>query len=176
MRRGRIITGTITSVAAGLIAVSSAFAATPSEIAKDLADGQMNGTYTQQELENYLKNATVQGYPPGPETPQQPTPSGGGENPVTSGVSETPGAGGEASAEQQTEGVAGVQTSRSGSGSPATGSASPSAGVAGQQSPLAETAQVGTLPFTGLDLGLLVIGGVLLLAIGLGARRVGSRA
>lgn len=147
MRRGRIITGTITSVAAGLIAVSSAFAATPGEIAKDLADGQLNGTYTKQELQDYLKNATTQGYPPGPENPQAP-------------------------ADEQTSAVAGVQTPPSSFGS----SESPAAGVAGQQSPLDETAQIGSLPFTGLDLGFLVLGGVLLLAIGLGARRAGSRA
>lgn len=167
MRRGRIITGTITIAAAGLIAVSSAFAASPSEIAKDLADGQLNGTYSQQELENFLKNATVQGYPPPPGAPVV-TPPGGGQNPVG------PGPGG---SDSPTTGVAGVQTpptGSGGSGSPDMGSAD--TGVAGAQSPLGETAQVGALPFTGLDLALLVIGGVLLLALGLGARRAGRRA
>jgi hypothetical protein len=52
--------------------------------------------------------------------------------------------------------------------------AAPSAGVAGAQSPaLAATQQTGTLPFTGVDLALLVAGGALMLGLGLGARRLG---
>jgi hypothetical protein len=161
------MTGAIVCVAVGLLTVSSAFAATPSEIAKDLADGKLDGTYTQQELESYLRDATVQGYPPPPQTPPpgvQPPP--GGESPVT--PAPTPEQAPEAEA-----GVAGVQTPPSSGGTPETG-------VAGEQSPvespLAETAQVGSLPFTGIDLLLLVVGGVVLLALGLGARAAGRRA
>lgn len=68
-------------------------------------------------------------------------------------------------------GVAGAQSPTSGAGEePA------AAGVAGEQSPaLGETAQVGTLPFTGIDLALLLFGGALLLLVGLGARRVGRQ-
>ncbi|HUH15124.1 MAG TPA: hypothetical protein VML35_04505 [Gaiellaceae bacterium] len=163
MRRGRIMTGAIVCVTVGLLTVSSAFAATPSEIAKDLADGKLDGTYTQQELESYLRDATVQGYPPPPQTPPpgvQPPP--GGESPVTPAQPPAPEAG-----------VAGVQTPPSSGGTPETG-------VAGEQSPvespLEQTAQVGSLPFTGIDLLLLVVGGVVLLALGLGARAAGRRA
>ena len=52
----------------------------------------------------------------------------------------------------------------------------PAAGVAGAQQPGSAVAQVGrtgTLPFTGVDLALLTIGGFLMLALGLGARRLG---
>jgi len=65
-------------------------------------------------------------------------------------------------------GVAGVQT-------PPGSAFEPDLGVAGAQSPLDETAQVGSLPFTGIDLALLMLGGVLLLALGLGARRTSRR-
>ena len=63
-------------------------------------------------------------------------------------------------------GVQGAQTPSS--------PAAPSSGVAGAQSPpLAATQQTGTLPFTGVDLALLVAGGALMLGLGLGARRLG---
>lgn len=147
MRRGRIITGTIIVMAAAMLSVSSAFAATPSEIAKDLADGKLDGTYSQQELANYLKNATLQGYPPAPQPPGGEAPA----NPPASG------------------GVAGAQSP------PPAGSQGPAGGVQGEQSPLGETQQVGSLPFTGVDLMLLAAGGAALLLIGLGARRVGRQ-
>jgi hypothetical protein len=38
---------------------------------------------------------------------------------------------------------------------------------------VAEVGRTGTLPFTGVDLALLTIGGFLMLALGLGARRLG---
>lgn len=167
MRRGRIMTGAIVCVAVGLLTVSSAFAATPGEIAKDLADGKLDGTYTQQELESYLRDATVQGYPPPPQTPPPGVqPPSGGESPVTPAQPPAP--------EQEPQAdVAGVQTPPSSGGTPETG-------VAGEQSPvespLEQTAQVGSLPFTGIDLLLLVVGGVVLLALGLGARAAGRRA
>lgn len=172
MRRGRIMTGAIVCVAVGLLTVSSAFAATPSEIAKDLADGKLDGTYTQQELESYLRDATVQGYPPPPQTPPPGVqPPSGGESPVTPAQPPAPQA---PAPEQEPEAdVAGVQTPPSSGGTPETG-------VAGEQSPvespLEQTAQVGSLPFTGIDLLLLVVGGVVLLALGLGARAAGRRA
>jgi hypothetical protein len=158
MRWGRIMTGTVVCVTAGLLAVSSAPAATPSEIAKDLADGKLDGTYTQQELESYLRDATVQGYPPPPQTPPP------GVQP-TAPVPDQ----GEGQDQAPEAGVAGVQT-------PPSSGAAPDAGVAGAQSPLEQTAQVGSLPFTGVDLLLLVVGGVALLALGLGARVAGRRA
>lgn len=68
-------------------------------------------------------------------------------------------------------GVAGVQTPTATPSKSGTGNA---AGVAGAQSPaLAEVGRTGTLPFTGIDLALLTFGGFLMLALGLGARRLG---
>ena len=65
--------------------------------------------------------------------------------------------------------AAGVQ-----GGAQSPGSTPAPAGVAGAQSPpLAATQQTGTLPFTGVDLALLVAGGALMLGLGLGARRLG---
>lgn len=60
MRRGRLVGMT---VAAALALVPSALAATPDDIASDLADGRLDGSYTQAELSAFLKNATVQAYP-----------------------------------------------------------------------------------------------------------------
>lgn len=60
MRRGRIV-----GVAAGvaLVLAPSAVTATPDDIARDLADGRLDGTYTRAELSAFVKNATVQAYP-----------------------------------------------------------------------------------------------------------------
>lgn len=44
---------------------------------------------------------------------------------------------------------------------------------ASSPNPLDDTAQVDTLPFTGVDLALLVSGGLVLLLVGFGMRRVG---
>lgn len=160
MRRGRIITWTLTIFAAVLF-VAPASAATPGEIAADLQDGRLDGSYTQADLQAYLESAMAQGY----------------GNPVSTPV--TPAAVPVAPA----TGVAGVATPSAPAApaapaaQPAAQPAAPVAGVAGVQktveTPLAETAQVGTLPFTGVDLALLVIGGSLLLLLGLGARRAG---
>ena len=64
MRRGRIATGAIAVIAAALFVVPTAFAdATPQDIYKDLADnGRLDGTYSQAELERFLRDASVQGY------------------------------------------------------------------------------------------------------------------
>lgn len=156
MRRGRIITWTFVLMASVLFA-APALGATPGEIAQDLKDGRLDGSYTQADLQAYLESAFAQGYGNPVVTPVTPT--------VTPVAPVT--------------GVAGVATPVT-PAAPAAGAetpAAPVAGVAGVQktvrTPLAETAQVGTLPFTGLDLALLVIGGSLLLLVGLGARRAG---
>jgi hypothetical protein len=69
MRRERIVALVATAVAVvgfGLIAPGAATAASPSEICADLADGQLNGTYSQQDLAAYLSalqnDPTIQGY------------------------------------------------------------------------------------------------------------------
>jgi hypothetical protein len=111
--------------AVALLAVPGLAAGSPREIAQDLADGKLDGTYSASELRGFLNDATVQGY----------------GNPV---VTANP----------------------------------PTAGVAGEQSPTQGQAGVGavagarTLPFTGLDIGLMVAGGLVLLALGAGMRRL----
>jgi hypothetical protein len=164
MRRGRIITWTLTIFAAVLF-VAPASAATPGEIAADLQDGRLDGSYTQGDLQAYLESAMAQGYGNPVSTPVTPA-----ATPVTPAAAPVAPA----------TGVAGVATppAPAAPAAPAAETpAAPVAGVAGVQktveTPLAETAQVGTLPFTGVDLALLVIGGSLLLLLGLGARRAG---
>lgn len=160
MRRGRIITWTITLFASVLF-VAPGLAATPAEIAQDLQDGDLSGTYTQAELQAYLQSAVAQGYGNPVETPVTPA------APVTRAAPAAP-----------ESGVAGVATPVA-TQAPASAPAAPTAGVAAVQKtvdqPLAATRQVGTLPFTGLDLALLVLGGVLLLMLGFGARRLGRQ-
>jgi hypothetical protein len=166
MRRGRIITGFTICVTAALIGAPGALA-DYGTIAQDLADGSLDGKYTQAELREYLQSATVEGYGNPVETPVQ----GPTTTPAGPGATVTPPA---SAATPPETGVAGVQ-------SPVTaGPAAPTTGVAGVQtpssaaaSPLAQTRQVGTLPFTGMDLVLLTGGGMLLLLLGLGARRLG---
>ncbi|HVM68259.1 MAG TPA: hypothetical protein VM204_00280 [Gaiellaceae bacterium] len=141
------------ALAGAAVLLPAAAAATPADIAADLADGRLDGTYTRAELEAYMRDAMVQGYgrpelPPPLRTPPKQGVAGQ-QGPVVVKRPNQP--------SQQPQQV----TTRT-------------SGVAGQQSPvLGETRQVGSLPFTGLDLALLVVGGTLLLLLGLGARRLG---
>lgn len=61
MRR-RIFSRLAAVVAAALVGVPSAMGADPRDIARDLEDGRLDGTYTAQELAQFLGDATVQGY------------------------------------------------------------------------------------------------------------------
>ena len=60
MRQG-VIKGIITGIAA-LVLVPSAFAATPNDIYRDLADGKLDGTYTKADMQAFVRSAQVQGY------------------------------------------------------------------------------------------------------------------
>jgi hypothetical protein len=62
MRRGRIIAAVVAAVAAVAFAAPAATAATPQQVGRDLADGRLDGTYTQRELADYVRNAAEQGY------------------------------------------------------------------------------------------------------------------
>jgi hypothetical protein len=62
MRRGRIIAAAASVVVAVAFAAPAALAAGPQQIGRDLADGRLDGTYTKQELSDYIRNATEQGY------------------------------------------------------------------------------------------------------------------
>lgn len=168
MRWGRIMTIFAVATMATALWAPGALA-DPGTIAADLADGRLDGTYSQAELEAYLSDAMVQGYgnpvtppvavtPPVPLAPSAPpapaAPTAGVAGVATPVITPAPPS---ATAAEQTTGVAGVQTTM-------------------DEQPLAQTNQVGSLPFTGLDLGLLVVGGFALLLLGFGARRLGQRA
>lgn len=114
----------LAAVLAAFVMIPGAFGATPKDIARDLADGRLDGTYTAAELDAYYRDARVQGY----EQPGQAAPPAGGVD----------------------------------------GGGSDSAGVG-------TVGQADVLPFTGTDLGLFAVGGLLLLAIGIGLRRVGRQ-
>jgi hypothetical protein len=146
MRRGTIISGFL-AVLVAFVAAGSA-QAYDGRIAQDLKDGRLDGKYSQAEFAAYFGSAMAQGY----------------GNPVV-----TPPAAAKPVVTPPAAAGAGVQGAVQTPGSPA----APSAGVAGAQSPLGATQQTGTLPFTGIDLALLVAGGALMLGLGLGARRLG---
>lgn len=116
MVRGRKLAGFAMLAAVVLLSVPAAYAATPAQIRADLADGKLNGKYTNAELSAFLQDATAQGYP------------NSGSNVV---------------------GNAGVPTN-----------------VAGGTG--------GILPFTGVDLALLVVGAGALVLIGFGLRRLAA--
>jgi hypothetical protein len=63
MRRGRIVIGVALLLSAlTLGGASAAFAASPQDICKDLADGRVDGTYTNAEWNAYFSDPTIQGY------------------------------------------------------------------------------------------------------------------
>jgi hypothetical protein len=116
MGRGRKLAGAAALVAAVLLSAPAAFGATAAQIRGDLADGRLDGKYTNAELSAFLQDATAQGYP--------------------------------------------------NTGSNVIGNAGVPSGVAGEAA--------GILPFTGVDLALLVAGAVALVLIGLGLRRLAT--
>jgi hypothetical protein len=81
MKRGRIASTVVAGVAAVLLAVPGALAATPREIARDYADnGRLDKAYSRADLERALNNALLQEY----ETPQQ----GGLESEINERISQ----------------------------------------------------------------------------------------
>lgn len=87
-------------LAAALMIAPSALAATPAEIARDLADGKLDGTYTQAELTAFLRNAAAQGYEePAVAVIPPPTQGVAGAEQVRGGLA------GEEAIRQQGEGV-----------------------------------------------------------------------
>jgi hypothetical protein len=129
--------------AAAVIAASGAFAATPQEIYRDYADnGRLDGQYSVTDLERVLKNAAVQQYG---------QPSGGGLPPAVE-----------------------EEIDNGSSGGASGGSGGSSGGSAGGQatSGVPSVTSSGGLPFTGLDLGLIVAGALGLILLGTALRRV----
>ena len=190
MRRGRMIGGlSAILAAAALAAAGGASAATPIDICRDLADGHLDGTYTQAEFEAYQSalqhDPTIQGYCSplvviigtgggGTTTVENNTTTvvNAGTTTIQNGATTTVAANGTTTttAGTTTSGVAGATKTKGGPGA-TTGPT----GVLGSQktkstpTPLATTKTSGTLPFTGVQLlvfaivgGLLLAGGVLL--------------
>ena len=162
-----------------------ALAATPEDIYKDLADnGQLDGTYTQAELQAYVQSASVQGYgnpvvivTVPPTTITQVTPPAvvptaivppAAVAPVVAAPVETPAA--------PVSGVAG--TTKTIVKAKPKAKPKPAAQVAGVatpvQAPLARTASAETLPFTGAELAMFALVGAALLLGGI-LLRVSSR-
>lgn len=173
------------SLLAVLAFAPAAFGATPDEIYTDLADnGRLDGTYTQAEMQAFLQSAQVQGYgnpvvtppvvAPPAATPPAATPPAAtlpAATPPAITPDVTPPAAAPAPAvtpapaaapEAGVAGVSKTQNAKPAAARPA--SSTPTTGVAGVQTPLTQTATVGTLPFTGSELGLFaLVGGALLL-------------
>lgn len=186
MRRGRMIGG-ISAIlaAASLAAAGGASAATPIDICRDLADGHLDGTYTQAEFEAYQSalqhDPTIQGYCSplvviigtgggGTTTVENNTTTvvNAGTTTIQNGGTTTVAANGTPTT--TTSGVAGATKTKGGPGA-----TSGPTGVLGSQktkatprtaAPLSSTKTSGTLPFTGVQLLVFAIVGGLLLAGG----------
>jgi hypothetical protein len=156
MRRGRFLTGFIAASAVVLITAAGALSATPRQIYSDLAQhGKLTKSYSAADLQRAAKDATVEGYGGvGAQTYQ----------PVI----------------QQAAGVAGAHYSCA---HPAPGTVAGAGGTAATGGHVCRTSQVlgasvaptqaGTLPFTGIQLGVFVALGLALLAGGMLLRRSG---
>jgi len=130
--------------AAALIAASGALAATPQDIYRDYADnGRLDGKYSRPDLDRALTNAAIQAYG---------KPSTGGLKPAV-----------EEEIKESTSG--GTSGSTTGGTSGGTSGGQASGGTAPVQSS-------GGLPFTGLDLTLIVLGALGLILLGAALRRV----
>jgi len=155
MRRGQVL---IYIAIAGAV-VTSAFASvaraddggSPAAICADLQDGKVDGSYTADQWNAFLHDPTIQGYCSVmvPLTPQQPAVSAG-----VKGAQQTVTA-----ARQPTTAVKGAQHT---------------AGGPVAAAPIAATTKTsGTLPFTGAQLGLFLLVGLALVALGLLLRSTG---
>jgi hypothetical protein len=167
MRRGQIVIGVALLFSAlTMTGAPAAFAATPQDICADLADGHIDGTYTNAEWTAYFSDPTIQGYGCGgiatPVTPAPATP--GTSAPAGGVVPVTVLAGVKGARHTVTPATAGVQGAQHTVKTPVTRSAA---------APLGTAKATGTLPFTGAQLGLFALVGLALLATGLVLRSTG---
>jgi hypothetical protein len=168
MRRGRMAVTAAASFAAAAVVATGAVAATPMDICRDLQDnGRLDGTYSTADLQAWAQDPTVQGYcspivvpptttttpPTTTTTPSTPTTT---TTPVTTSTPTTTGGGtaGEQKTITKTKPTSHVAA------------ASKTLKQPRAAAPLAATHTGGTLPFTGLQLGLFAIVGAALLAGG----------
>lgn len=165
MRRGRMVIGVALLLSAFTLGgAPAALAASPQDICADLADGHVDGTYTNAEWTAFFSDPVIQGYGCGgiatPVTPPV-TPSGAGVAPVTILVGVK---GATHTAKAPTSGVQGAQHTVK---APVNASAA---------APLGTTRTSGTLPFTGAQLTLFALVGLALVAAGLVLRSTGRPA
>ena len=195
MRRGRILAGIAPLVVAcSLGGAPPAAAATPQEMCADIADGHVDGTYTNAEWDAFFSDPTIQGYgcngvvpPPAPAPTPAVQPSAPatqptqGSGPVTSGAvplsPSVPQVSPPAQLPAVTAGVAGARKTIAATAKPAR-----TAGVLGAKSPtksavapLTATAKRGALPFTGAELGIFALVGLALIGSGLLLRTTSRR-
>jgi hypothetical protein len=158
MRRGRFIITLIGAMAAVmLVAAGAAFAADSHQIYADVADGQLTGQYSSGELQAATKDATVEGY--GGVTAQTMRPVVAHAAGQQKTISRCTGI--------DANGNKVIKTVPAGSA----GSGTNAACVKGTQFTQSNTAPAGTLPFTGIQLGVFAALGIALLAGGLMLRR-----
>ena len=199
MRRGRICIGAAWLLSAlAVVGTPGAFAAggTPQDICGDLADGHVDGNYTQGQWTAFFADPTIQGYgcrgvtpaPPAQNVcvPGQPGQPGMPAAPGTPGA--TPEQCSTVTPPVSINVVSGAPPATP--AAPAAPAATPVAGVAAQRktivakkqpvsatpkvtparaavAPVSTTRTKGTLPFTGAELALFAIVGVALIACGL---------
>lgn len=162
MRRGRIFTGALAVVAAALVwipgGVAGSGSGTPEDIARDLSDGVLNGSYSKSQLERYLRDATQQVYGTTTGSTSTTTTTTGSTAGSTTGSTQGPttGGGGGGNLPGSQGNVAGTSKQAGGNQPLAIKPAKP----------LAATKTRGHLPFTGAQLGLFAIVGLALLAMG----------
>ena len=154
MRRGRFFTAVGVVAAFLLFGAGAAIAADSQAIYNDVADGQLSQTYSSADLQAAAKDASVEGYGGVTEQTMRPV--------VQQVASQT-----------KTLRCAGFDRNGNKIMVPATGvrSGSSHACVKGAQFTKTNVAPAGTLPFTGLQLGIFATLGLALLAGGLLLRR-----
>jgi hypothetical protein len=161
MRRGRFFTGALAVVAAALVwipgGVAGSNGGTPEDIARDLSDGVLNGSYSKSQLERYLRDATQQVYP---GTTTTTTTTGSTTIKTTdSTTTATTNSPPPSTNNNLPTGQGEVQGTNKEAGGNQPLAIKPA-------KPLAATKTRGHLPFTGAQLGLFAIVGLALLAMG----------
>jgi hypothetical protein len=153
MGRNRIVAASTVLFAAAMIAATGALSATPQDIYSDYADnGKLDNEYTPADLERVLKTATLQGYAPPTDEGLKPEV----EEEIDQGN-------GKPAVEEEID-------QPTGGGTTGGGTAGGTAGSAAGSAPPPQSS--GGLPFTGLDLSLILVGALGLILLGAALRRV----
>jgi hypothetical protein len=147
MNAARVTAAAALLASLALVGTTAAIAATPGQIYRDYADnGRLDGNYTPAELKAALKDAVIQQY--GGPAAESATPT------IKKFVAK------KAAVKKAVVKKAAPQK------------AAPKKAAAFAPAPVKKT---GPLPFTGLDLALITIGGISMLLLGAGVRRFARR-